>query len=168
MRDRNQRTRHERSHSRRPTRATTATGNALGSRTARGEPTHIVVRPFLSRGRHLPLSRWGPLTKPFASAPVEKCFLNGSPDRVSIFVDIVSERNRRNAPRKRPSFVSRQGMILTWEPKACGGNPRFHRTRTAPFEPWRATTRPRIRTPSLRSHTTRAPRTFPASSMLAI
>src|SRR5213596_1348822 len=55
---------------------------------------------------------------------------------------------------------SHQGTILTWEPKPWGGKPRFHRTRTAPFEPWLATTRPRIRTPSLRSHMTRAPITF--------
>src|SRR2546426_2501384 len=43
-----------------------------------------------------------------------------------------------------PLGVPCHGRILTCEPSACGGNPRFHRTRTAPFEPWLATTRPRI------------------------
>src|SRR5712691_5169673 len=75
---------------------------------------------------------------------------------------------RDRGGRSESIFELRQGRIFTSEPRACGGNPRFQRTRTAPFEPWLATTRPRIRTPSFRSHTTRAPKAFPASSLLAI
>src|SRR2546425_3456328 len=63
--------------------------------------------------------------------------------------------------------VIRHGMILTSVPRACGGKPRSHRTRSAPFEPWSATTRPRIWRPSLRAHTTRAPRSSAACSGLA-
>src|SRR5437016_4708831 len=71
------------------------------------------------------------------------------------------------ADKRTARCVIRHGTILTCVPRACGGKPRSHRTRSAPFEPWRATTRPRIWRPSLRAHTTRAPRSSAACSGLA-
>src|SRR5439155_2928812 len=86
-------------------------------------------------------------------------------------------KRRQECPDNRPQIVLQSGIgtitfsldgrshgtISTRSPRACGGKPRSHRTRTAPFEPWRATTRPRNRLPSFRSHTTRAPLTFSRS-----